>query len=279
MPNDRPYENLALITDLDGTLLLPDKTLSPADAAAISDFRAKGGLFSIATGRGLQATRAFFSLLEPDFPAVLYNGVMLYDTKADRPAYASYLPHGIRALLDDLCVRFPNVGAEVLNEEGVFIIQDGEYERRHLEITHVPLNFRSLDTVDPERCYKALFAGGAEDISRMIAYVKQKKFEIVTITRSHEWFLEILPPETNKGTALQRLRGMLPAGLRLGATGDFDNDTAMMYAADLCGCPANAQPVVREAVAACGGYISPKTCADGFFADWIAAFLRRVGAR
>ncbi len=64
---NKPYANLALLTDLDGTLLMPDKTVSEQDAAAIADFREKGGIFSIATGRGIQATREFLTLLKPDF--------------------------------------------------------------------------------------------------------------------------------------------------------------------------------------------------------------------
>ena len=56
---NNPYANLALLTDLDGTLLMPDKTVSPEDGAAIAEFREQGGLFSVATGRGLQATQQY----------------------------------------------------------------------------------------------------------------------------------------------------------------------------------------------------------------------------
>jgi hypothetical protein len=35
---NKPYAGLALLTDLDGTLLMPDKTVSAEDAAAIADF-------------------------------------------------------------------------------------------------------------------------------------------------------------------------------------------------------------------------------------------------
>ncbi len=271
-----PYAHLALVTDLDGTLLQPDKSLSEADAAAIADFRAKGGRFGIATGRGIQATREYFTLLQPDLPVILYNGAVLYDTKAARYAYAAYLPAGITPLLCELMEQFPSVGAELLDENGVHVVQDGEYERRHLEITHVPLVFRSLDDIEPTRCMKALFAGAPAEIERMLHYVQQNpEFGIINVTRSHRWFLEILPPDTNKGTALNRLRDLLPAGTVIGTSGDFDNDTAMLLEADACGCPADAQLSVREAVEQCGGFRSGKTCANGFFADWVSEFLRK----
>lgn len=267
---NQPYRGIALLTDLDGTLLMPDKTVSPEDAAAIADFRAKGGIFSIATGRSIQATQAFLELLRPDFPAVMYNGAIIYDSNSQRTLHADLLPKGVRALLEELAAEFPDVGAEVLSPEGIFVFQDGEYERRHLEITHIPMVMKTLDEVNPEGCYKALFAGSPEDVAKMLAYVDQPRFKKVNFTRSHPSFLEILPQNTNKGTALQKLRPLLPAGTVIGTTGDFDNDRDMLLNADRCGCPADSQPSVLKAVHEKGGFISEKTCANGFFADWIA---------
>ena len=273
---EKPYQGLALLTDLDGTLLMPDKTVSPEDAAAIADFRKKGGLFGIATGRGIQAAQEFIELLRPDFPVITYNGALLLDPETKQAAAASYLPAGVQPLLEELAAAFPDVGAEVLRHDGVFVFQDGEYERRHLEITHIPFVMQPLSVSEPERCYKALFAGAPEEISQMLEYVKQERFSLVNVTRSHRWFLEILPHNTNKGTALERLRPLLPAGTVIGATGDFDNDTAMLLAADECGCPADSQPSVLAAVREKGGLISQKTCENGFFSDWIREFCRRA---
>ena len=275
---NKPNAGLALLTDLDGTLLLPDKTVSQEDAAAIADFREKGGLFSIATGRGIQAAQEYLTLFEPDFPAVMYNGALLLDSRTQQISASSRLPENVRPLLEELAAAFPDVGAEVLRYDGVFVFQDGEYERQHLEITHIPFVMKTLDEVPPETCFKALFAGAPEDISRMLEYVKQARFSVVNFTRSHRWFLEILPHQTNKGTALEKLRPMLPEGTVIGATGDFDNDIAMLLAADYCGCPADSQSSVIEAVRSRGGFVSEKTCADGFFADWIRAFGRMNAA-
>lgn len=269
----KPYAGLALLTDLDGTLLMPDKTLSPADAAAIAGFRAKGGLFSVATGRGMQATKAYLELLQPDFPAVMYNGALLYDAQKQETAASSHLPKEAGDLLRELMQAFPAVGAEVLDDTGVYVIQDGAIEREHLAITNIPVVLRDFDTVNPESCMKALFAGEPEEIARMLEYVKAPRFAAVDMTRSHRWFLEILPRHTNKGTALKTLRGMLPAGTVFGASGDFDNDIAMLLEADVCACPADAQPAVKDAVRQRGGFISEKTCENGFFADWISYFI------
>lgn len=275
--SEKPYAGLALLTDLDGTLLTPEKTVSPEDAAAIAEFRRKGGLFSIATGRGTQASQEFLELLKPDFPAVMYNGALLYDPAKQQIVGAAHLPAGTKDILLELMREFPDVGAEVLAPDGVFVLQENDYERQHLEITHIPLVRKTLDEIPPEQCYKSLFAGAPERISAMLEYVKQERFSQVCFTRSHQWFLEILPHDTSKGSALTKLRRYLPEGIVIGASGDFDNDTAMLLAADVCGCPADSQPSVRSAVAETDGFLSEKTCENGFFADWIAAFVKRCG--
>ena len=274
---EKPYAGLALLTDLDGTLLTPEKTVSPEDAAAIADFRRKGGLFSIATGRGTQATQEFLELLRPDFPAVMYNGALLYDSAEQQIITAAHLPEETAALLSELMRAFPDVGAEVLCEEGVFVLQMNEQERQHLTITHIPIVMKMLGEIRVTSCFKALFAGPPERIAEMQEYVRAERFSAVSFTRSHRWFLELLPHHTNKGTALEKLRAVLPAGTVIGATGDFDNDAAMLTAADYCGCPADSQQSVLEAVSAKNGFRSEKTCENGFFADWIAEFVRRCG--
>lgn len=267
---------LALLTDMDGTLLNPDKTLSIRNAQAIADFRENGGLFSIATGRGLEATMPYLALLEPDFPAVMYNGALVFDWKQRKVIHAVTLPAAAKAAIAEILAFAPHIGAELLNSDGVFVVQDNEYEQKHLAITHVQAQYCSLEDMDVTRCFKALFAGAPEDIDRLAELLKQPQFGAFTFTRSHSWFLEMLPPQVSKGGALSVLRGVLPEGTVIGATGDFDNDLTMLQAADLCGCPADGQPVVREAVAALGGYVSPRGCGEDFFADWIGWYLQQT---
>lgn len=270
----RPYAGLAILTDLDGTLLMPDKTVSREDAAAIREFREKGGLFSIATGRGVQAAMPYLDLFAPDYPSVLYNGAMLYDHRLRQITGTHRLPAETAPILTELMQRFPQIGAEVLREDGVFVLQMNEYERQHLEITHIPIVMRTLDEVKPETCLKALFAGAPEDISAMLQYVDDARFSLVNFTRSHRWFLEILPQGSSKGSALTAIRAGLPDGMIFAAAGDFDNDAAMLAAADYAACPADSQQIVLDTVRG-HGHISAKTCENGFFADFIHEFTKR----
>ncbi len=269
---------LALLTDMDGTLLNPDKTLSPRNAAAIADFREKGGLFSLATGRGMEATLPYMQQLQPDFPVVMYNGALVYDWQRRRNVRTVTLPHQAREAIAEIMGISKEIGAEMLNSEGVFIVQDSDYEQRHLQIAKVQAYYAALANMDATTCFKALFAAAPEVIDHLVEYVAQPRFAGFDFTRSHSWFLELLPKDVSKGAALPALRGLLPEGTIIGAAGDFDNDLTMLAAADICACPADAQPVVKEAVQRLGGYVSPYGCGEDFFADWIAFFLKKYTA-
>ncbi len=265
---------LALLTDMDGTLLNPDKTLSLRNTSAIADFRAKGGLFSLATGRGMEATLPYMQQLKPDFPVVMYNGALVYDWHRRQNVRTVTLPQEAKAAIAEIIGISKEIGAEMLNSEGVFIVQDSEYEQKHLQIAKVEAHYASLADMDATGCFKALFAAAPEVIDHLVEYVAQPRFADLDFTRSHSWFLELLPKDVSKGTALPTLRDLLPEGTIIGAAGDFDNDLTMLAAADLCACPADAQPVVKEAVRRLGGYVSPYGCGEDFFADWISYFLK-----
>ena len=100
-------ENIMLITDLDGTLLPSSKEISAADAAAISQFRAKGGKFAIATGRTLQAAQRYLNKLKPNIPVILFNGAAIYDPVTEKWLYTEKLPADAVAVTRQVLDAFP----------------------------------------------------------------------------------------------------------------------------------------------------------------------------
>ena len=115
-------ENIMLITDLDGTLLPSSKEISAADAAAISQFRAKGGKFAIATGRTLQAAQRYLNKLKPNIPVILFNGAAIYDPVTEKWLYTEKLPADAVAVTRQVLDAFPDVSAEILRTDGSFSV-------------------------------------------------------------------------------------------------------------------------------------------------------------
>ena len=163
----------------------------------------------------------------------------------------------------------------VVQGTAVYIVKDNEYEQQHMKITRMTPQCRNLEEMDITQCYKTLFAGDPRDIDRLWEFVQQPQFAALSFTRSHSWFLEMLPPSVSKGAAVETIRKVLPTGTRLGTSGDYNNDLTMLAAADWAACPADAQPIVKEQIRQIGGYASPCTCAEDFFADWTAQFVSR----
>lgn len=60
------FSKVILMTDLDGTLLTDDKRILPLDLEAIERFRAGGGLFTMATGRGYSMAKHIADKLRLD---------------------------------------------------------------------------------------------------------------------------------------------------------------------------------------------------------------------
>ena len=77
------FKNSVFVTDMDGTLLSKDKSISEENLRLIREYQASGGLFGVATGRPIHTTRRYLEILNPDLPLILYNGCIVYDHKSE----------------------------------------------------------------------------------------------------------------------------------------------------------------------------------------------------
>lgn len=89
------------ITDLDGTLLHSDASLSEYEIAKIKEFHEKGILFSVATARSMITGGMLLKDIPLSAPAVLMNGVFVYDFgKSQVIKYCKIDPSPYKNVLD-----------------------------------------------------------------------------------------------------------------------------------------------------------------------------------
>jgi len=81
------------VTDLDGTLLRSDQTLSTFTINVLNDAIRKGFVISYATARGLLSSRAVTAHIEWRHPVILYNGALLYDMQHEAVIDGYWLNH------------------------------------------------------------------------------------------------------------------------------------------------------------------------------------------
>ncbi|MBQ8107128.1 MAG: HAD-IIB family hydrolase, partial [Ruminococcus sp.] len=108
-----------LITDMDGTFLPASKIPGRKSLQAIAEFEKRGGRFSIATGRAIQAANQYFDKITVNCPIIMCNGGMVYDLNNKRQIHDVFVPDSTREIVGQVLRDNPDVGCEVLTLQEV----------------------------------------------------------------------------------------------------------------------------------------------------------------
>lgn len=259
-----------LITDLDGTLLPSDKTLSKIDLEAIREYRKLGGNFTIATGRTLQSVQCYFDELELDMPFILYNGAIIYDLQQGKSLFEKELPLSTRDIVCEVLKEIPEVACEVLTLESIYIPQNNEVEDRHIKLCKVNPIYVELDEIPDGGWLKVLFAMEPDIMPKLVKFIEFKGYNEVGFVKSANIFYEVLPKGSSKGNALKEYSKLMDLeNYKIIAVGDYHNDIEMIDAADLGVATANAQTEVKKAA----DLVLSKTNNEGAIAELIGKLL------
>ena len=90
------------VSDLDGTLLRKNETLSPYTIKTINALTSSGMLFSYATARSLNTAKKVTESLNTHFPLIIYNGAFVKDNITEEILIANYFAEDIYEVLRDL---------------------------------------------------------------------------------------------------------------------------------------------------------------------------------
>ena len=239
-------KNLLLFSDLDGTLLTSEKTISPGNIAAIKRFTDEGGLFTLATGRSYNSARRYFDSVPINAPMILYNGAEIYDLKTDKVLYKKTLQPFVRDYLKEILECFPTLGTQLTSRKRTDIVNKSDHIIDHVKLENVEYNYCTVDEIE-DTPYKVLFASTAEEIEKLTAFVTAQNYQNVTFVRSEEKYLEMLPLGVSKGSALLKYKEILSnENLRTAAIGDHWNDLEMLESADVSAAPANAVDGIKK---------------------------------
>ena len=242
------FEKVIIMTDLDGTLLDDRKQVSEKDMAAIEDFRRNGGLFTVATGRGVAMARRVVDMLKIDIPCVIFNGAAVYDFKENRFLWHSSMPDFSVEYIKTLMREFPDIGIEILRGEEVFVVNNNETVDEHMAIESVVPIYMDIDEVPRDGWLKVLIAYSPEKLDRVVEFTQTDCNKGVNWVRSSPLYYEMLPEGISKGTGLPRLLEAIGrTDCFTAASGDYGNDYDMVRMADLGVAVANAQQYIKDA--------------------------------
>lgn len=265
-------------TDLDGTLLRPDLTVSAFTREQLHRVVAGGRILVFVTGRPPRWMPPVLATTGHDGMAVCANGAVVMDVAAEQIVANHPLPV---AELADICAviraemgpdtRFavevapvgPLSGNRLVHEDGFMTL---------LPAPDNPVPLAELVTTDSAVKLLARGSGHVDDTARIAASVVVATGDAVTIShssRTHQ-LLEVAPPGVTKASTLAQL--VAEAGYGPGdvvAFGDMPNDIPMLSWAG----HAVAVQGAHEGLLAVADDVIPDPAHDGL-AQWLADHLR-----
>ncbi len=227
-------------TDLDGTLLRSDETLSQYTCETINALVGQGMLFSYATARSYVTASKVTKGLTARIPLIVYNGAFVIDHETGQVMISNFFEEGVSDLLDDLlaCKIYPIVYAMV-NEKEVFTYVDKACTPAMRQFVDSRRNDHRKRPVDDMAC---LYEGKAFYITCIDREEKLKPIYAAYRERYHciyhrdiytktQW-LEIMPKAASKANAIRQLKTLLGCD-RVVVFGDARNDIDMFEIADV----------------------------------------------
>lgn len=238
----KKFDGILLCTDLDGTLLRNDKSISQENLDAIEYFKSEGGYFTFITGRMPCFSKEIYQAIRPNAPIGCINGGGVYDFETKKYLHTTTLSSSVIEVLDDVIPRIKNLGVQFNTLEHVYFCFDNDVNvnfRRHTKLPYLTCDYHE----NTEPVGKILFTHSENDAILYLAellhaHPRANEFDFV---RSEQTFYEILPKGVNKGAALEPLAKSLGVDMsRTVAVGDYNNDIEMVKNAAIGYAVANA---------------------------------------
>lgn len=245
----RKFEGLLICTDLDGTLLRSDKTVSEKNIEAIEYFKREGGRFTFVTGRMPFFSAEAVEAARPNAPFGCINGGGVYDYAERKYLWRQELSHSVAELVEYIDERVPRIGIQVNTFEKVYFCRENEAMEHFRAITGVENIVRDYREVD-ESIAKIVFgdknSAKIDTVKRLLAeHPRADEFDFIGSEKS---LYEILPKGIGKGNALLKIAELLGIDReKTVAIGDYDNDISMVTAAKLGVAVSNASPDLKNA--------------------------------
>lgn len=240
----------AIATDLDGTLLRSDNSVSNRTRDAIEAAEAQGMLVVLATGRPPRWIPPVVDEIGERGLVVCANGASVYDPARHELVERTDLdPDVVRGLIRDLRSAFPEAVFSV--EQGMDFAVDvailgakPEFRRIFPDAPIVPIESRLDQPVTKLIC--RLPPPGDPTVPVLAQEIVGARGKVTHSTQPS--FLEISRPDVHKAATVERLLG--DAGIdpvAVAAFGDMPNDIELLRWAGLGVAMQNAAPPVKEA--------------------------------
>lgn len=245
----KKFEGILICTDLDGTLLANDKSVSKENSDAIEYFKAEGGKFTFITGRMPYFAQKAREMVKPNAPIGCANGGGLYDFETGEYIFKQLLNREALDLVEYAENNVPGIGISVYTFDRIYFSTENEAMKHFRAVTGVENAVKHYREIE-EPLTKVVFGDThPESLVKLEKLLREhplaENYEFVS---SEKILFEILPKGVSKGSVLPELCAHLGIDMsRTVAVGDYNNDIPMIRAARFGVAVANACPDARAA--------------------------------
>ncbi len=227
------------VSDLDGTLLRSNERTSEYTNQVINRLTEKGMIFSYATARSLITAKRAAGGINAKIPLIVYNGVFVIDNLTGDILVENYFDYSVYSVLDVLLADrvYPIVYAYIDGKEKFSFLP--EY------CSHATIEFlqgrkgdprtNAVKTAEDLKKGKIFYISCIDDAKKLKPLYEKYKdlYHCVYNTDIYtgEQWLEIMPPNASKASAIKQLKSILKCEKTI-VFGDGINDIDMFESAD-----------------------------------------------
>ena len=258
-----------VVSDVDGTLIGPDRSLAPSTVAAAARLRAAGIPLALVSSRPPRGLDMIAHALGLDAPRAGYNGAVIEDAAGTVIEQHCIAAQVARAVVEML--QAARVDVWVFARDAWLLTDDrGPYVRHESEA--VAMRWQQVPDLSPclDTAHK-IMASSADHarIASLERELQKRVGDRAAVHRSQPYYLDITHPDADKGKAAGALARLLDVPLgAMACLGDMSNDLPMFAIAGLAIAMGNASDAVKRAAHA----TTPANDAGG----WGAAIDRYV---
>ena len=241
------------LSDLDGTLLTEQKTISKRTMDALRAYAEAGNVFAICTGRDINSARKVYYDLKLNLKVsfiVAFNGGQILDVEKEKTICRIGIEKSVARQVLDMSKAY-GVHAHTYNDR--FILTESydecvEFYRRVIK-TPVIVADDITPYMDVPPCkIIAIELHDHEKQERLKKDVEKLYEGTLSMFYSNPYYLEFVPASSGKGSALTRLSEILGIDKNdTYAAGDAENDLSMIQAAGCGIAMVNGEETVKAA--------------------------------
>jgi Cof subfamily protein (haloacid dehalogenase superfamily) len=250
-----------VVSDVDGTLVTKDKTLTEASRNAVRRLHEAGIGFTIVSSRPTIGMGFLIASLAITLPVGAFNGSSIVDPQL-KPIEQHLIPPDTTQRAIDVLTEF---GVDIwlfTNEQWLTRNPDGEYVGHEMRaIKHDPVIVADFAPYLTRACKIVGASSDAELLIRCEAAMQAAVGAQATAVRSQTYYLDVTPPGHDKGTFVTAMAKRLgiPAS-EIAVIGDMQNDLPMFARSGVSFAMGNATDDVKRHAA----HVTASNEEDGF---------------